>query len=135
MKSLIGVPMGLVLTLLLFSCATVPTEPLGKGELRLLKINVPEHGNLRVGISSGVEIIFEADGEPEISRAICHISGEGPFYYKVRDVTYGSPGSFSIDLSAVEPGLQKVECYAHYVRDGKTQLTNPVFSKIFGVSH
>jgi hypothetical protein len=53
---LIAVFMRVALLLGISSCATVPTEPLGEGELRLLRINVPENGNLRPGLSYSVDI-------------------------------------------------------------------------------
>jgi hypothetical protein len=54
MKSLIGVLMGVVIMLLLSSCATVPAEPLGEGELRLLGMQVPEMGNLALEVSYNI---------------------------------------------------------------------------------
>jgi hypothetical protein len=131
---LIGVFVSVALLLGISSCATVPTEPLGEGELRLLKISVPETGNLRLALTYSVEISFEANGKPEINRVVCYCAGEGPYYYKIRDVTYGSPGSFTVDFSVHEGGAQRLECYADYIRDGKKQRTNPVFSRIFGIS-
>jgi len=130
---LIAVFIGVALLLGVSSCATVTTEPLGEGELRLLKINIPEYGNLRPGLSYTVNISFEADGQPEINRVVCYCADEGPYYYKIRDVKYGSPGSFSIDFSIPDSGSQRVECYANYVRDGKKRRTNSVFSRVFGV--
>jgi len=70
MKSLIGVLMGVVIMLLVSSCATVPAEPLGEGELRLLGMQVPEMGNLALGVSYNIYFTFDADGKPEISRAV-----------------------------------------------------------------
>ena len=135
MKSvLIGVSAGVALLLGIFSCATVPTEPLGEGEMRLLKMSVPETGNLRVGVYYSAEIRFEADGRPEINRVVCYCGGEGPHYYKIRDVTYGSPGSFTVDFSIFEVGSQRVECYADYFRNGKKQRTNAVFAHVYGLS-
>ena len=131
---LIAVFMGIALLLGVSSCATVTTEPLGEGELRLLKINIPENGNLRLALAYSVEFSFEANGQPEIDRVICYCGGEEPYYYKIREVRYGSPGSFTIDFSAVGTGSERVECYAIYTRDGRKQRTNPVFSHIYGIS-
>ncbi len=133
-RVLTGVFVSVALLSAISSCATVPKEPLGEGELRLLKMSVPENGNLRLSLTYSVEIIFEANGHPEINRVVCYCGGEGPYYYKIRDITYGSPGSFTVDFSAPEPGSQRVECYADYIRDGKKQRTNPVFSHIYGIS-
>jgi hypothetical protein len=133
-RVLTGVFASVALLLAIASCATVPPEPLGEGELRLLKISVPENGNLRPSLSYTAEISFEADGKPEISRVVCYFAGEGPYYYRIRDVTYGSPGSFTIDFSIPDAGSQRLECYANYVRDGKKLRTNAVFSHVFGIS-
>jgi len=133
-RVLIGVFVSAALLLGIFSCATVPTEPLGEGEMRLLEMSVPESGNLRLALAYSVEFSFEANGQPEISRVICYCGGEGPYYYKIREVRYGSPGSFTIDFSAVGTGSERVECYAIYTRNGRKQRTNPVFSHIYGIS-
>jgi len=130
----IGVFVSAALLLGIFSCATVPTEPLGEGEMRLLKMSVPENGNLRLALAYSVEISFEANGQPEINRVICYCGGEGPYYYRIREVRYGSPGSFTIDFSPPEAGSERLECYAIYTRDGRKQRTNPVFSHIYGLS-
>jgi len=131
---LMAVFVGVALLLMIWSCATVPTEPLGEGEVRLLKISIPENGNLVLKLSYSVDISFEADGKPEISRVICYCAGEGPYYYRVRDVTYGSPGSLRIDFSVPESGSQRLECYADYVHDGKKRRTNSLFSRVFGIN-
>ena len=134
MKSiLIIVLMGAAVLLGISSCATVPTEPLGVGELRLLKMQVPENGNLKLGHSYKFNISFKADGYLEIIRAVCFCSGSGPYYYKVEDVKYGSQENFSIYLYACDPGSQKLECYADYVRDGKRRRSNSVISFISGI--
>ena len=131
---LMGACAGVALLLGISSCATVPTEPLGEDEIRLLKMSVPENGNLRLGLSYSVEISFEANGQPEISRVVCYCAGEGPYYYTIRDVAYGSPGKLVMDFSPPEAGPQRVECYADYMRGGRKQRTNPVFARIFGLS-
>jgi hypothetical protein len=131
---LIAVFMSVALLLGISSCATAPTGPLGEGELRLLKMSVPENGNLRIGLAYSVEISFEANGQPEINRVICYCAGEGPYYHRIRDVRYGSPGSFTVDFSVPDAGPQRVECYAVYARDGGKWRTNSVFSRVFGVS-
>ena len=131
---IIAVFMSVAFLLGFSSCATAPKGPLGEGELRLLKMNIPENGNLRPGLAYTVDIIFEADDQPEITKVVCYCSDEGPFYYRIRDVRYGSPGSFSIDFSAPGSGSQRVECYANYVRDGQRRRTNSVFSLVFGVT-
>lgn len=135
MKSiLVSVLMGAAVLLGISSCATVPTEPLGEGELRLLKMEVPENGNLRLGSSYKFNISFEADGKPEIIRAVCFFSGNGPYFYKVENVEYGSQANFNVYLHAFDAGSQRLECYTDYVRDGKRRRSNSVFSFISGIS-
>jgi hypothetical protein len=135
MKSiLINILMSAAVLLGISSCATVPTEPLGEGELRLLRMDVPENGNLRMGSSYKFNIRFEADGKPEIIRAVCFYSGNGPYYYKVEGVEYGSQANFSIYLSTYDGGSQTLECYTDYVRNGKRRRSNSVSSLIFGIS-
>ena len=128
MKSLIAVLMGVVIMLLVFSCATAPTEPLAAGELRLLSMQVPL--NLTVGFPYDVRIIFKADGKPEISKACCSWSGGGPYCFKARNSKYGSPGNFIIELPPADPGTYTMECHAEYLRDGETQRTNVISSQI-----
>lgn len=135
MKSiLISFLMGVAVLLGISSCATVPTEPLGPGELRLLRMEVPENGNLILGLLYSVNISFEADGNPEIIRACCTYSGDGPYCYRVKDIKYGSPGNFSVQFSNSYADSQRLECYAEYVRDGKRRRTNAVLSHIFGLA-
>ena len=134
MKCLIAVLMGVVIMLLVFSCATVPTEPLAPRELRLLRMQIPGSPTLTVGFPYEVSIIFRADGKPEISKACCSWSGGGPYCFKARDVKYGLPGNFTIQLPPVEPGSYTLECYAEYLRDGETQRTNMVSYQITGFS-
>ena len=131
---LISVLLGATVLLAVSSCATVPTEPLREGELRLLKMEVPENGNLIVGASYKSNIRFEADGKPEITRAVCFYSGNGPYYYKVEGVEYGSQANFNVYLSPYDIGSQTLECYTDYVSDGKRKRSNSVSSFISGRS-
>jgi len=128
MKSLIAGLMGVTLMLFVFSCATVPSEPLGSGELRLLDMHVPNQ--VTVGFPYEITIIFLADGKPEISRACCTRSDGGPSCLKPKDLKYGSPGNFTIQFLPASPGSYTMECYAEYLRDGNMQRTNVVSSQI-----
>ena len=79
MKSiLMTILKGVTVLLMVSSCATVPSEPLGSGEVRLLGIHVHEEKNLRTNIPFLVTIKFEADGKPEIDKACFYWSGNGP---------------------------------------------------------
>jgi hypothetical protein len=132
---LITVLLSGVVLLIASSCATVPKEPLASGEVRLLGMQVPGSGNLVLGLSYNIYFTFDADGKPEMSRACCYWSGDPDrqYCYKVKDVKYGSPGNFSVDLSPPYPDQQRLKCYVDYVRDGKRQRTNAVTSSINGI--
>lgn len=131
-KSLIAGLMGVVIMLSIFSCATVPTEPLGPGELRLLDIRVPNQ--VTVSFPYEITIIFRADGKPEISKTCCTRSDGGLSCFKAKDLKYGSPGNFTIQFLPAGPGSYTMECYAEYLRDGKMQRTNVVSSQVNGVA-
>ncbi len=57
MSSRLTLLIGMAVLLLISSCAT--TEPLREGELRLLKIEAPENGNLRIGHDYRFNFTFE----------------------------------------------------------------------------
>jgi hypothetical protein len=116
--------------LLASSCATVPTEPLTSGELRLLSIHAPERGDIRVNFPFVVDINFEADGKPEIRTACFYFSGDGPYCYKVTDVNYGSPGTIKVQVRAKSSGSHALESFVYYIREGKAQTTNVVDTHI-----
>jgi hypothetical protein len=124
MRSLLIAAAGFFL-LLASSCATVPTEPLASGELRLLSMHA-ERGDIRVNFPFVVNINFEADGKPEIRTACFSFSGDGPYCFKVTDVNYGSPGTIKVQVRAKNSGSHALESYAYYIRDGKVQPTNVV---------
>jgi hypothetical protein len=115
----------LIVLLLVSSCATVPTDPLASGELRLLSMHA-ERGDIRVNFPFVVNINFEADGKPEIRTACFYFLGDGPYCFKVTDVNYGSPGTIKVQVRAKNSGSHALESYAYYIRDGKDQPTNVV---------
>jgi len=129
---LITVLIGVAVLLAISSCAT--TEPLREGELRLLRMQVPENGNLILGHPYKFNISFESDGSAEITRAVCLCADTGVRSYKPEDVRYGSQrGNFSLYLGACSADSQRLECYVEYVSDGKKRRSNSVFSLIYGV--
>ena len=130
----IFVLMGGAILLIASSCATVPTEPLASGELRLLRIDVPQRDDIRERLPFVVNINFEADGKPEIVTACFYWSGSGPYCSKVMDVTYGSPGTIKVQLLPRTPGPCALESYVVYRKDGKTELTNVVGTHIRVIS-
>jgi len=130
MKSLlISVLMGVAVLLGIFSCATVPKEPLASGEARLLSIEVLGSG-IRANSSFAVNIFFEAAGNPRIKRACFYEPGEEPSCFDVSYVTLGTKIAFQVQLPGVNTGSHRVECYAEYIRDGETRKTNVVFTQI-----
>jgi hypothetical protein len=120
-----------------FSCATAPTKPLAPGELRLLGAGPSSPGGfVFYGTSYEVKITFEADGEPTIRRACFSWSPAGTstvvlspncFAVKPKDVEFGSPRNFRVTLPAVlKLGNNIFECYAEYLKDGRTLRTNVI---------
>lgn len=132
MRSILSVLMGVAVLLVISSCAT--TEPLREGELRLLKMQVPENGNMILGHDYKFNFIFESDGSAEIIRAVCFCADSGPLIYKPADVSYGSQrGSFNLYMYACAVDSQRMECYVDYVSGGKRQRSNSVFGLIYGI--
>jgi len=119
-----------VVILLISSCATVPTDPLASGELRLLRMQVPMKEDIKLNFPFIVNINFEADGKPEIRTACFSFSGDGPYCIKVLDVNYGSPGTIKVQVRAKNSGSHSLESYVYYIKDGKSQPTNVVSSQI-----
>jgi hypothetical protein len=140
MKSLIAALMGVAILLVISSCATVTEGPEGpsislgkKGppssatELRLLSVDVPQSGNLSANVEYWTTINFEADRKPKILRACFNFSGDGQSCVDVqaKDVTYGSHPHFRVPIH-VPVGSKRIDCYAEYIRDEKTERTNTV---------
>jgi len=130
MRSILSVLMGVAVLLVISSCAT--TEPLHEGELKLLNMQVPENGNLRIGHPYKFNFSFKSDGSAEIIRAVCICADTGPRAYRPEDVRYGSLGNFSLWLSACAYESHRLECYVDYVSDGKRQRSNSVYSLVYG---
>ena len=126
----ICVLVGSVFMLLNSSCATVPTEPLASGELRLLSMQVPMKEDIKVNFPFTVNINFETNDKPEIRTACFSFSGDGPYCVKVTDVNYGSPGTIKVQVRAKNSGSHSLESYVYYIKDGKSQPTNVVGSQI-----
>jgi hypothetical protein len=125
--------MGLAILFVVSSCAA--TKPLGEGELRLVKMQVPEDGNLILGYSYKFNFIFEADGSAEILRAVCTCANTAPRALRPEDVRYGSVrGSFNLYLYACNADIQRWECYVDYVSGGKKQRSNSIFGLVRGFS-
>jgi hypothetical protein len=131
MKSILSILMGVGVLLMISSCAT--TQPLGEGELRLLKMQVPENGNLRVGHAYKFNFSFESDGDPDIIRAVCTCPS-GLQIYRPEGISYGSHGSFVLWLYACDYDSHRLECYVDYVSAGKRRRSNSVYGIIWGLN-
>ena len=128
MKGLLNsILMSITILLAISSCTMV-----GKGELRLLNIEVPGSEKLSANRQFWVRIYFEADGNPEIRKACFYWSGDGPYCVDVKDVTYGPFAYFQVPLTA-RFGSDSLQCYVEYVRDAKIQRSNAVASFVNGV--
>jgi hypothetical protein len=122
--------MGGAVLLLVASCATVQTEPLASGELRLIGMEVSQREELRERLPFVVSIRFTADHSPEILKACFFWSGRGPTCSNIKDVNYGTPGTVRTQILSKDPGRHLLEAYLVYIRDGKTQTTNVVGTNI-----
>ena len=116
--------MSVVILLAISSCTMV-----GKGELRLLNMEVRDSERLRTNVQFWVRINFEADGNPEIRRACFYWSGDGPYCVNVKDVEYGSIAYFEVPLYA-RYGSSILQCYVEYLRDEKVHRSNAVASSV-----
>jgi len=132
---LIAIVIGMAVLLGISSCATVPSGPLSEGEVRLLSMQVPEGGTLRLGMGYDINIIFEAEGSPEIKRACFSWSGDGPYCSKLNDVKYGlTRGNFTARITAPPlSGSYYLECYAEYSRGKGTVRTNVLSSHVYSM--
>jgi len=138
-----AVSMNIAVLLVISSCATVtegPGRPSifpgrgsvssrdgSRGELRLLSMDIPQSGNLSANVEYWATINFEADPKTEIHRACFNFSGDGQSCVDVqaKDVTYGWHAYFRVPIH-IPVGSKRIDCYAEYIRDGNTHLTNSV---------
>ncbi|MGA2515506.1 MAG: hypothetical protein ABSG44_03030 [Thermodesulfobacteriota bacterium] len=129
MKPLLAVLMGGAIALFVFSCATVPKEPLASDELRLLSMDVVGSG-VEANASFAVNVFFEAAGHPEIKRACFYEPGEEPSCFDVSLATSGTKRAFQVYLPGVNVGPHRVACYAEYMRNGEIRKTNVITTQI-----
>ncbi len=115
------------------SCATTPRRPLFSGELRLLRILIPDKEKIRVNQPFAVNIRFEAEGPPEMRSACFYFADDGPHCFKITDVEYGPPGTIRMRIQARKAGSRLLECYVLYMHDGKIQPTNVVSAYLSAV--
>jgi len=121
---------GAVFLILISSCATVPTESLSPGEVRLLSLEVETAGSVRGDSLIQVKVIFEAEGRPELRRACFYWSEAGPYCTQIKDVSWGSPSIFLTWIRSGKAGVYNLVGYIEYLRDGNPKYSNKVSTSI-----
>lgn len=111
---------------LLSSCATVSTEPLGPDELRLLDIHVPGSGRFKVGAMYTVTVRYESGGQPKVQRACFILGSSEPRCARATDTDLGLAGSFQMDIGGNDVGPQRLQIYVDYLREGRLRRSNVV---------
>jgi len=112
-----------VTVLTVFSCAGAPTT-LGPGEVRLLRMDFPDPSEVRKNSRYTVDIKYEAQGGPEITR-VC-IQWTGYTLNCVKALDYGN-GLLRADVVVPSVmGSYAVKAYIYYARDGKMEQSNVV---------
>ena len=103
---------------------TLGKQPSSEGELKLLSLDIPLTGNPSADVEYWATIKFEAGSKPEIRRACFNFSGgrQSCVDVEAKDVT---SRHFRVSIHVPE-GTKRIECYAEYIRDGKTQRTNTI---------
>ena len=103
----------------------------GTYEIKLLSVDAPQSGNLSPDIAYWTTIHFEAGLKPEIRRACFSFSGRGQTCADIqaKDVIYRSPPYFRVPIH-LSAGSKRIDCYAEYIRDGKTHQTSTVTYRV-----
>ncbi len=131
--------MNIAILLVICSCAIITEgpggaslslgrkEPSSRGEFRLLSIEVPQSGDLSENVEYWTTVNFDADPKPEIRKACFNFSGGSQSCVDVqaKDVIYGLHSFFRVMIH-LPAGTKRIDCYAEYIRDGKTHRTNTV---------
>ncbi len=134
-----AVLMNIAALLVIFSWATITEgqesyfkkefqkEPPSGDKLKLISMDIPQSLDLSTNMEYWATINFEADRKPKIHRACFNFSGGSQSCVDVqaKDVTYPSHPHFRVPIH-VPMGTKRINCYAEYIRDGKTQQTNTI---------
>jgi hypothetical protein len=93
-------------------------------QLKLLSMDIPLTGNPSADVKYWATIKFDAGFKPEIRRACFNFSGDRQSCVDVdaKDVT---SGHFRVPIH-VPVGSKRIDCYAEYIRGGKTSRTNTI---------
>jgi hypothetical protein len=116
---------GVGLLLIVSSCATVPDEPLAPGQLRLTGVRFPDVGGVKTNLKYVVNLKFEADGRPEITRVCVYWSVYGPSCEDPMEVNYGN-GTLSSFVRTPLKGQYSFKAYVYYLRNGVSLRSNMV---------
>lgn len=107
-------------------------EPSTGSVVTLARLDVPQAGNLSPDIAYWTTVHFESGGEPDIRKACFRFSGGSQTCVDVpaKDVVYGvSHPYFRVSIH-IPAGTKRIDCYAEYMRDGKTHRTNTVTYRV-----
>jgi len=100
------------------------TPYIGDSQLKLVSMDIPHTGSPSADAKYWATIKFDAGFKPEIRRACFSFSGDRQSCVDVeaKDVTHGH---FRVPIQ-IPAGSKKIDCYAEYIREGKTSRTNTV---------
>jgi hypothetical protein len=100
-------------------------------QLKLLSMDIPLTGNPSADVKYWATIKFDAGFKPEIRRACFNFSGDRQSCVDVeaKDVTHGH---FRVPIH-VPAGSKRIDCYAEYIREGKTSRTNTITYYVIGL--
>jgi len=126
---LIGVLGGVVMLLMVSSCATVPTEPPAPGEVRLLGVQFAEFGAVKKGLRYVVEIKFESDGQVDVTRVCFYWDDYGPSCYNIMDISYGTRTIRAL-VDTPSPGHYVLKSYVQSIKDGRALRSNMVQTSV-----
>ncbi len=130
MKSIwIGSLVGVVILLMVSSCATVPTEPPAPGEVRLLGVKFVEFTAIRKSLQYVVDIKFESDGQVEVTRACFYWDDHGPSCFRIMDIEYGTR-TIKTHVATPAPGTYILKSYVYYNKDGRILRSNMVQTSV-----
>ncbi len=131
MKSiLIGVLMGVVILLMVSSCATVPTEPPAPGEVRLLGVKFAGFQPPKKALRYVVEIKFESDGQVDVTRACFYWDDNGPSCYNIMEISYGTRTISALIDTPPVPGNFVLRSYVQFIKDKRALRSNIVQTSV-----
>ncbi len=134
MKAVVILMLGGALVLTSSSCATVPKEPLGPGEVRLTRMDIPDNGTLSANVGYLFTIHFQAEDNPPIKR-VCFAFSSGRKYcdsIESGQVLYGPKAEIRAPLHIPAGGPNRLDCCLEYVRNGEIQRTNILSAYVIG---